>query len=65
MEKGVSLVSMNKTRWNSMHSMLQSVVKAEENNLIDQLIPLTKKETPKKYEINMIREICEVLEPLS
>ena len=64
MEKGFNLMSMNATRWNSMYDMLRSIISADEKELIDLLPPL-KSEVPKKYEINIFREVCDVLQPIT
>ena len=46
-----------------MYDMLRSIISAEEKELID-LLPTLNSEVPKKYEINILREVCDVLQPI-
>ena len=60
----MSLVSMNKTRWNSMYNMLNSLLKADDRNILEQLPPLSC-QPPKNFEMNILREVCEIIQPIS
>ena len=63
-EKSFNLSTMNKTRWSSMYKTLMSIISADDHNLLKEL-PKLKQEPPTKYELNILREICEILQPVA
>ena len=63
-EKSFNFSTMNKTRWSSMHQMLMSIISADDRNLIRER-PKLNREPPTKLELNILREICEILQPVA
>ena len=55
---------MNKTRWNSMFNMLNSLLKVDDRNILEQLPPLSFY-PPKNFKMNILSEVCEILQPIS
>ena len=63
-EKPFNFSTMNKTRWSSMYKMLMSIISADDRNLLKEL-PKLNREPPTKFELNIFREICEILQPVA
>ena len=63
-DKSFNLSVMNKTRWSSMYKMLLSIIDAEDKNLLGEL-PKLKRDPPTKYELNILREVCDILQPVA
>ena len=47
-----------------MYKMLMSIISADDRNLLKEL-PKLKREPPTKYELTILREICEILQPVA
>ena len=47
-----------------MYNMLNSLLKADDRNILEQLPPLSC-QPPKNFEMNILREVCEILHPIS
>ena len=62
--KSFNLSTMNKTRWSSMYKMLMSIISAGDRILFKEL-PKQNREPPTKFELNILREICEILQPVA
>ena len=63
LENNFSLDVMNQTRWDSMFKMLKSLLDAETKGHL-KLIPSLKHPNPRSYELSIIREVLDVLEPI-
>ena len=63
LEYKFTLDAMNQTRWNSMHKMLQSLLDAETKGFL-KLLPPLKHPIPRNYELSILREVVDVLEPI-
>ena len=63
LEHKFRLDSMNQTRWDSMFTMIQSLLHAEAKGLLRFLTPLEHR-IPKNYELSILREVEDVLEPI-
>ncbi|KAI6658750.1 Zinc finger BED domain-containing protein 4-like [Oopsacas minuta] len=58
-----TLGAMNQTRWDSMYKMLKSILDAETKGCL-KFLPSLKYPIPKNYELAILREVVDVLEPI-
>ncbi|KAI6654490.1 hypothetical protein LOD99_886 [Oopsacas minuta] len=58
-----TLGAMNQTRWDSMYKMLKSILDAETKGCL-KFLPSLKYLIPKNYELAILREVVDVLEPI-
>ena len=63
LENNYSLDVMNQTRWDSMFKMHKSHLDAESKGHL-KLLPSLKHPIPRSYELSIIREVLDVLEPI-